>query len=562
MIGRPFTEFIDLRRSRRRASALAEIAANARPAVHGSAAHPPQGRAADPVRGQRRRPGRRRRPAGRDPRRRPRRQRARAPRAASCASSEERYRFLVENSPDIVFYARTRRPASCSSRTRSSGSPVSARTRSSGETSTGHRPDLDARRRRALGAASWPTRPSRRCSGIELHAQGRRHRPPFEITVAQLDSEGNFAGVHGSARDIARARAPRARAARVRGALPLPRPVVARPRLDDRRRRPVHVRLRPGAADPRLGAGGADRPLVRRARPAGERRGALARFRWPPATAAPRPTGRGSSSATRDGRELAMEITGIGMVAGRRVPRRARRGPRRQRARAAGARPPAPGRRARLVRGALAPRPGAPRLGHPGPVLDDAAVAVDRAAARSRTRPQVPGKLASLRELQREALAEMRALIFELRPGNVEEHGLIQALRTHCAVAVRAGSGCRWWSKATSPSGRRSRSRRRSTGSPRRRSTTSSSTRARSRSGSRSGACPTASASAVIDDGRGFDPAAVPDGHLGLAGHAVARRAARRHAHGRLGPRQGHDDRGRRARRSTRRGRDGLEPGR
>ena len=47
---------------------------------------------------------------------------------------------------------------------------------------------------------------------------------------------------------------------------------------------------------------------------------------------------------------------------------------------------------------------------------------------------QVPGKLASLRELQREALAEMRALIFELRPGNVEENGLIQALRTHSAA--------------------------------------------------------------------------------------------------------------------------------
>ena len=45
----------------------------------------------------------------------------------------------------------------------------------------------------------------------------------------------------------------------------------------------------------------------------------------------------------------------------------------------------------------------------------------------------MPGKLASLRELQRDALAEMRALIFELRPGNIEEHGLIQALRTHSA---------------------------------------------------------------------------------------------------------------------------------
>jgi len=47
---------------------------------------------------------------------------------------------------------------------------------------------------------------------------------------------------------------------------------------------------------------------------------------------------------------------------------------------------------------------------------------------------QVPEKLASLRELQRDALAEMRALIFELRPGNIEENGLITALRTHSAA--------------------------------------------------------------------------------------------------------------------------------
>jgi PAS domain S-box-containing protein len=43
-------------------------------------------------------------------------------------------------------------------------------------------------------------------------------------------------------------------------------------------------------------------------------------------------------------------------------------------------------------------------------------------------------KLLSLRELQREALAEMRALIFELRPGNLEQDGLLAALRTHAAA--------------------------------------------------------------------------------------------------------------------------------
>jgi len=43
-------------------------------------------------------------------------------------------------------------------------------------------------------------------------------------------------------------------------------------------------------------------------------------------------------------------------------------------------------------------------------------------------------KLTSLRDLQREALAEMRALIFELRPGNLENDGLLPALRTHTAA--------------------------------------------------------------------------------------------------------------------------------
>ena len=43
-------------------------------------------------------------------------------------------------------------------------------------------------------------------------------------------------------------------------------------------------------------------------------------------------------------------------------------------------------------------------------------------------------QLTQLRELQREALAEMRALIFELRPGNIEQDGLVRALKTHTAA--------------------------------------------------------------------------------------------------------------------------------
>jgi PAS domain S-box-containing protein len=50
----------------------------------------------------------------------------------------------------------------------------------------------------------------------------------------------------------------------------------------------------------------------------------------------------------------------------------------------------------------------------------------DPAAARQ--------KLQELRDLQRDALAEMRSLIFELRPASLEQDGLVQALRNHAAA--------------------------------------------------------------------------------------------------------------------------------
>lgn len=50
------------------------------------------------------------------------------------------------------------------------------------------------------------------------------------------------------------------------------------------------------------------------------------------------------------------------------------------------------------------------------------------------------GKLAELRDLQKDALAEMRTLIFELRPQGLETDGLAQALRTH-AAAVQGRTG-------------------------------------------------------------------------------------------------------------------------
>ena len=54
--------------------------------------------------------------------------------------------------------------------------------------------------------------------------------------------------------------------------------------------------------------------------------------------------------------------------------------------------------------------------------------------------PGVEAKLDELSALTREALAEMRSLIFELRPGSLAEEGLVPALRKHLA-AVQGRSG-------------------------------------------------------------------------------------------------------------------------
>jgi signal transduction histidine kinase len=133
---------------------------------------------------------------------------------------------------------------------------------------------------------------------------------------------------------------------------------------------------------------------------------------------------------------------------------------------------------------------------------------------------QVPERITALRELQRDALAEMRALIFELRPGNIEEHGLIHALRTHSAslsgriglpVVVEADPDLeldrppievevtlyRIAQEALHNVVKHAGAREVRVGIER---------------------VPDGVRMTVADDGRGFDPSTVPDGHLGLAG--------------------------------------------
>ena len=126
-------------------------------------------------------------------------------------------------------------------------------------------------------------------------------------------------------------------------------------------------------------------------------------------------------------------------------------------------------------------------------------------------------QLGQLRELQREALAEMRALIFELRPGNLEQEGLVRALKTH-ASALQGRLGLPIVVESDLPA---------------RLPLPAEEVLYRIAQEALHNVVKHASAQQVRvevhrdaggvrlrveDDGKGFDPAAVPDGHLGLAG--------------------------------------------
>ena len=266
---------------------------------------------------------------------------------------------------------------------------------------------------------------------MELVGKDGEYRP-FEVTAAAMRIDGEFSGVHGSARDV-----------RERERL------EADLRESEERYRYL-VQSSPDLvwvtdADGRFTfvsdqaeqlLGWPPEELIGRSfvelAPPGGTRATLARFRW----LQRRPTEAHRSRLrvrTRDGRDISMEITGIGMLApdgtflgahgaARDVSDRERLegGLRRQAAELASSE-----ERAHLAR----------------ELHDSVTQALFSMTLISRSielllerdPAAVPAKLASLRDLQREALAEMRALIFELRPGNVEEHGLIQALRTHSA---------------------------------------------------------------------------------------------------------------------------------
>jgi signal transduction histidine kinase len=126
-------------------------------------------------------------------------------------------------------------------------------------------------------------------------------------------------------------------------------------------------------------------------------------------------------------------------------------------------------------------------------------------------------KLAELRDLQKDALAEMRTLIFELRPQALETDGLAQALRNHGAavqgrtgldVAVEVESSERLALDVEEALYRIAQEALHNVVKH------ANATRARivlRRTGNEV-------RMTIDDDGIGFDPDAVPRGHLGLVG--------------------------------------------
>ena len=284
------------------------------------------------------------------------------------------------------------------------------------------------RARRWFGADSRPGWSCR--TRTAASASSRSRRPPCASTACSRASTGPLATSASASASSAELRESEERYRYLVQSSP-------GPRVDDRRGRRVHVRVRPGPADPGLGAGGAARPLVRR--PHARTRAGAGRSPGSGGSSGvpPRPIARGSTSGpatgaswrwrsrasgwSRDGRFLGAH------GAARDVSERERleRGLRRQAAELASSE-----ERSHLAR----------------ELHDSVTQALFSMTLLSRSiellldkdPSKVPEKLVSLRELQRDALAEMRALIFELRPGQRRgvrpDPGAADAL----GVAVRA----------------------------------------------------------------------------------------------------------------------------
>jgi PAS domain S-box-containing protein len=443
--------------------------------------------------------------------------------ARELAASEERYRFLVENSPDVVF---------ATDRDGMFTFLSEAIERLTGFTG----PELTDRHfstvvdpsTMGIAAARWekliadPT--SEQVSELVLMGKDGRRTPVEVHALGIVADDGSFAGIHGSTRDISERE-------RLQSELRTSEEryrylVSSSPDLVWVTDTDGQLTFVSEAAESILGTPAAE--LI--GRPYWDvfsesaRREAEVRFKW---------LSRHPTSVHRsrlpfrhaDGHDVLVEINGIGMVADGRF---------------AGAHGAARdvSDRDRLERG-LRQQAGELAAGeeraHLARELHDSVtqalfsmtlvsrsieMLLDRDPDAART------QLTQLRELQREALAEMRALIFELRPGNLEQDGLVRAIKTHTAslqgriglpVVVESTLEERLPLAVEETLYRIAQE-------------------ALHNVVKHAGAhevrleirrTPNAVRLRITDDGKGFDPTKVPDGHLGLAG--MRARAARIH---------------------------------
>jgi PAS domain S-box-containing protein len=345
--------------------------------------------------------------------------------------SEERYRFLVENSPDVVFAT----------------DPDGQFTFLSEaiERMTGYEPGQLVGRHfslvvspdsMAVAADRWGrlvADPStQQVAELVLTGKDGRQTPVEVHTIGMVGPDGSFAGIHGATRDVTE----RERLQReLRGSEERYRYLVSSsPDLvwvTDADGRLVFVSE---AAETILGTPASD--LIGceywEVFAGSARREAEVRFKW---------LSRHPTSVHRsrlpfrhaDGHDVLVEINGIGMVedgrfvgahgAARDVSER--------------------DRLERYLRRQAGELAAGEERAHLARELHDSVTQalfsmtlVSRSAEMLLDRDPVAARaqLSQLRELQREALAEMRALIFELRPGNIEQDGLDRALKTHTAA--------------------------------------------------------------------------------------------------------------------------------
>jgi PAS domain S-box-containing protein len=344
--------------------------------------------------------------------------------------SQERYRFLVENAPDVVFSTDAQGNFTFMSEAM--------------ERISGWKPEdvIGGHFSRVVDEGSVGTAldrwskliadpASEQVSILKLKGPDGRLTPVEVSAIGMLDEDGRFAGIHGSTRDISERdrleRELRESEERYRYLVASSPDLVW---LTDAKGTLTFIS---DAARSMLGIEPAD--LI--GRPYGEifapsaRRDATIRFRWlarhPLAVHRMRLPFRHA-----DGHDVLVEINGTGMTAdgvfigahgaARDVSERDRleRDLRRQAGELA-----AGEERAHLARELHDSVTQA--LFSMTLVSRSVEMLLDRDPDAART------QLTQLRELQREALAEMRALIFELRPGNLEQDGLVRAIKTHTA---------------------------------------------------------------------------------------------------------------------------------